>query len=67
MSGIVGRAIKTMLWSIHTNAQMLALVGLCWNTPKGFVLCFLVFYLAYGSLAPYSLASAATVLTISQA
>jgi hypothetical protein len=36
-SGIVGRAIKTMGWSIVAYPKVLALVGVLGNTRKGFI------------------------------
>ena len=64
ISGIVTRAIKTMGWSIVAYPKVLALVGVLGNTRKGFILKLLVLQLAYGSLAPYSLAGAASILTV---
>jgi len=56
-----------MGWSVVTNAKVLALVGVLGNTRKGFIFKLLVLQLAYGSLAPCSLAYAAAIFTVSKA
>jgi hypothetical protein len=61
---MITRTIRAMGWSVVTNAKVLALVGMLGNTRKGFVLKLLVLQLAYGALAPCSLAYAATIFTV---